>query len=86
MVRICGETTGPSPASFPTHRLPLPPARPFLSGVSKGKIAQLEADKGALEADCNQLESLAIALKASVGKLKKPLADKMLQRLFDSLP
>jgi len=49
-------------------------------------MAQLESDKGALEADVNQLESLAIALKAALGKAKKPLADKMLQRLFDSLP
>lgn len=69
-----------------SHQPPPPVLSPSTPGVSKGKIAQLEADKGALEADCNQLESLAIALKASVGKLKKPLADKMLQRLFDSLP
>lgn len=59
-------------------------------GVSKAKVASLEGDRMALEADLNVAESLASHLKALVVKekslLKKLQLDKAEQRKYDSLP
>ncbi len=61
------------------------------TGTLKGRLAHIEGEKGDHEARINQLESLVVSLKdvlkkaRSLPDAKKPLADKYLQRLFDSI-
>lgn len=77
---------------MPPHTQIPPPLPPFFSVSLKAHVAQSEVEKGDLESERNQLQTLAMTLKEALeqtGNTKKVTAlfasNKMLVRLWETL-